>query len=157
MGGSGSFLSGVILGGDWVSTVRNQRRLPGAHGSWEAARLTPSRRTPLLCAQKGVCVRERRSCALKKNPSVFWETLGSAFQRHRLRFKPIRGWKSTGGRRGMRRRPRSSWERPAGPRRWPLGDCTSLPSATIFPARPVPEHHSALVCGELHPSSPHPR
>lgn len=107
--------------GDWVSRARNQRRLPGAHGSWEGARLTPSRRTTPLCAQKGVCVRERRSCALKKKPSVFWETLGSAFQRHRPRFKPLRGRKSAGGRRGMRPRPRSSRERLAGHRCRPLG------------------------------------
>ena len=93
-----------------------KRELADARGSWDAAHRTHSRRKP-LCAQMGVCVGGRRSSVLRRNPSLLWETLGSAFLGHCLRCKPIWLLKSTGGRQVMSRGLGGSPGKRAGSRR----------------------------------------
>lgn len=144
--GCGDAWRGRRLGG--------QKRKETSAGRTEAGTLprgTRRRSTPPLCAQKGACARERRSCAPKKNPSPFGKTLGSAFQSHRLRFKPIWGRKSPGGRPMARRSPgkgRGSPPGATGGLRVPPG----LPRAS----QPHRFENLALppVCCESLPSAP---
>lgn len=107
-----------------------------------------------LCAQKGVCVRGRRTSVLRKCPRPLWETLGSSFQGPSLRCKPIWLLKSTGGREVMcRGLGESGFPRSPPPSPHPARKVSHpSPSATIFPAPLTPEPNSTSVRCEQLPS-----
>lgn len=150
-------LSSGLVGAE--SRCRETKRdLADARGSWDAAHRTHSRRKP-LCAQTGVCVEEggvvcweriqvcfgkpwavlSRDTAWDANPSGCWKAQVGG------------GWwaGASAGAPGSARVPSP----PPLPPSQGRFSCTS-PSATIFPAPPIPEPNSASVLCERLPSSP---